>query len=143
MKSNDLQLIIKHNDDYDSELTDFEEDSNSCLKSSEVKSGNRDEAENEENACNSNFNSDNRQMDFNNNSNSISKSRSNSVASSQNSNDSQTHRSIRLKDLNIVLTEAPGPLTRSLYELIKSMNTAGSTVNPSSFHSAFCKKFVI
>ena len=78
-------------------------------------------------------------MDFNNNS----KSRSDSLTSSQKSSDSQTHRSIRLKELNIVLTETPGPLTRSLYELIKLMNTTNSTVNPSSFHSAFCKKFVI
>ena len=141
LKSNDLQLTIRHNDDYDSELTDFEEDSSFCLKSSETKSNIRDEEDNEENASGLNGNNDDKQMDFNNNNNHVSKSRSNSVSSSQKSNDSQTHRSIRLRDLNIVLTEPPGSLTRSLHELIKSMNTTGSTVNPSSFHSAFCKKY--
>jgi hypothetical protein len=145
LKSNDLQLTIRHNDDYDSELTDFEEDSSFCLKSSssETKSNIRDDEDNEENASGLNGYNDDKQMDFNNNNNNnhVSKSRSNSVTSSQKSNDSQTHRSIRLKDLNIVLTEPPGSLTRSLQELIKSMNTTGSTVNPSSFHSAFCKKY--
>ena len=52
------------------------------------------------------------------------------------------HRSIRLRDMQIMLTETPGILTRNLHELIKAMNASSSVVNPSSFHSAFCKRYI-
>ena len=137
LKSNDLQLSIKHNDDYDSELTDFEEDSSFCLKSS---TNNADD--NDKNNNNDVFTD--KQMDFNNNSNSRSSGINGSAVSNNNdSSKSGQHRSIRLKDLNILLTDPPGQLIRSLHELVKSMNSSSSTVNPNNFHSAFCKRYVL
>ena len=126
LKSNDFQLTIKHNDDYDSELTDFEEDSRFCRNAI------NDEEEINDTKNNGNNSDDcvDKQMDFNNN------------AKSNGGSDSSTqHRSLRLKELNVVLADGPGALTRSLFELINSMNSSNSTVNPSSFHSAFCKRF--
>ena len=119
LKSIEAKLCIKHNDDYDSELTDFEEDSTICFKT---------------NASNTTTNEDNDSYmpynlsDFNNNTNSL------TVPTSG-------HRSIRLKEMHIVLNEGPGFLTRSLHELIKAMSSSSSTVNPGGFHSAFCKKY--
>jgi ubiquitin carboxyl-terminal hydrolase 16/45 len=117
LKSNDIQFNIRHNDDYDSELTDFEEDSHFCLK----KSNTHDEENPKETSSMS-------QSDFNNNS------------TRRDSASGQSHRSICLKELNLVLNESPGPLTRTLHDLIKSMYSSSSTVNPSAFHSAFCRK---
>lgn len=54
----------------------------------------------------------------------------------------KTHRSIRVKDLNLTLKEGPGLLTRRLHEVIKSIRSSGSgVVNPNNLFTSVCKKF--
>lgn len=56
----------------------------------------------------------------------------------------QHHRSIRVKELSLILKEGPGILTRQLNEVIKTMKSPNcpSVVNPNSLFGAVCKKYI-
>ena len=97
------QLVIKHLDDYDSEVTDQEESDESDLK----KNQNNDEQE-----------------DFRN----------------KKKQPNRVHRSINVKELNVTLKEPPGALGRQLEDLLKTMSSTNSVVNPSALFGLVCKK---
>lgn len=91
MKSSDAKILLKQNDDYDSELTDFDEEAD-CSKDDKK-------------------------------------------------NDQQQHRSIPVKELNLVLRESPGLLTRHFQEIVNKMTTSNSCQTPNALFSAVCKKY--
>ena len=137
LKTLNLQLVVKHNDDFDSELTDFEEEAE-LGKASSIKISNNNNNTNQKNKnitissikLDDDSDSDDTKSDFNNNSDHKKPAKQ------------ESHRSIRLNELNLVLKEPPGSLTKTLFDVIKSMTSSSSTVNPNSLFSAVCKKFV-
>ncbi len=140
LKSDNAKFIIKHNDDYDSELTDFEEEtdlqntSKSSKGSGKVSSltkslcnvskqpsyisGDEDSDENQAETC------------------SVAKF----VKDKKDQKANVTHRAVRLPDLDLTLKESPGVLTRHFYEVVKSMKTSHSVINPTTLFSSLCKK---
>ena len=137
LKTHNLQLVVKHNDDFDSELTDFEEEAE-LAKVSSIKISNNNNNTNQKNKnitissikVDDDSDSEDTKSDFNNNSD------------HKKSAKQEAHRSIRLNELNLVLKEPPGSLTKTLFDVIKSMTSSSSTVNPNSLFSAVCKKLV-
>lgn len=109
-------FLIRHNSEFDSELDD-EEDGNEENRS---KSGGKSTT----------GDSDSSDLDLVNGD-------SDSVTNSSSSN---SPRSMRLNDMTITVKDASGPLTRQLFETIKSMTASRTTVNPSPLFGQICKK---
>ena len=120
--SQEKQFVLKHNDDYDSELTDFDEDETTPNgKKDTPKPDHSEESSNEI-----------------------------ELISAKNDNENKTngkvHRSMRLNDLTILLKEQSGAtpnnsfLGKQLADLLKNMNNSAGTVNPSVLFGSVCKK---
>lgn len=108
-------LSIKHNDDYDSELTDFEENVH-------------------------HVNGSNNANDHNNNSSGKKKT---DADAEKDKEKQRSHRSIPVRDVELLITEPMGILTIQLYELIKNMKSCHSVLTPNLLFSAVCKKYII
>lgn len=101
IQSIDSRYTIKHNEDFDSELSDH------------------DEAESRLNLQISCLNLNNEQ---------------------NNSEKMENKKSIRVNELNVILKEIPGQLTRHLLDIIQKMNNSNTCQNPSSLFGSVCKK---
>ena len=128
LKTQNSQFKIKHNDDYDSELTDYEEidtkQNNKCKSKKETLSSSENDDEVEED----DDDDDNNQVNASNNKK-ITKQH-------------VYHRSIRVDELNLTLKEPNGVLTSHLLNTIRSItNPTNAIVNPSLLFGSLCKKY--
>jgi hypothetical protein len=110
------QLHIKHDNDYDSELTDYEEEEEDPMKK-------------EKKAINGNvvvqkFSDE-----------------SDTSRDENNEKDSRTHRSIRVPEIDLILKEPQGNLTKQLGVVIKNMTSANTVVNPTTLFGLLSKRF--
>lgn len=108
------KLSIKHHEDYDSDLTDCDEAEIVAEKTGDLnRTQNGEESE---------------------------RSKKSSVTSP--TKEAKVHRSIRVKDVDLVVREGPGLLTRRLHETIKNIRSANSNVvNPNNLFTSVCKKY--
>ena len=120
--------LIKHNDDYDSELTEHEES--------------EDEKEEKpmESKPNKNITKENYISDSGNESEDELINKKNKIMAKKAEN--IYHRSIRVDEVKLSLKESPGALGRELNELIRKMTSSWSVVNPSAVFSIVCKRFI-
>lgn len=103
-----FNYCVKHDFDYDSDLTECEEADLVENKSSNSSSSQETNGDDDEKKKPSN---------------------------------SKSHRSMRVKELNLVIKEGPGLLTRRLHETLKSIrSTNSSVVNPNNLFTSLCKK---
>lgn len=102
VKSIDSKYTIKHNDDFDSELSDHEDPE--LTLNLKMTSLGLSEDENDKDMTN------------------------------------EDPKSIRVKELNLILKESPGQLTKSLLDIVQKMNSSKACQNPSSLFSSVCKK---
>ena len=117
----DEVFFLRHNDEYDSELTEQEE---SDVEEKPDKSITKpkylsEESDSEDSLVNGE--------------NKPNKKKTKKVE--------KFHRSIRVDDLKLVIKEPPGVLGRELNEVIKKMTESSSVVNPSAVFSNLCKKY--
>lgn len=118
-------FLIRHNSEFDSELDD-DGDESSCAVNESSRSASVSKVVA---AGDSDSSSD---VDL--------VSGDSSVTTTATKSSAQSPRSMRLSDLHITVKEASGPLTRQLFETIKSMTTSRTTVNPSPLFGQICKK---
>lgn len=112
------KFTIEHNSDYDSDLTDHEEDDN-----------NKKTISNKKNDFTRNIDSDDDDD-----------SRDGNECDDVEKEKTTHHRSMRVNRIDLVLKESPGLLSKQLGEVIKSLTSSRSVVNPSSFFGSICKK---
>lgn len=117
--SQNKQLHIKHDSDYDSELTDYEpEEGDPKKKPKKPANGNvgvqklSDDSDDESESSNESPD-----------------------------NESRTHRSIRLPEMELILKEPQGPLTKQLGAVLKNMTSNFTVVNPTTLFGILGKRF--
>jgi hypothetical protein len=148
LKSTNMKITIRHNDDYDSELTDFDEEaaagggkssakssakspSNVSKQPSYIPGGGDSDCGNDE----EDDDSDEKRPESCSMIKQLVKDRREQHKAAQ-----VTHRSIRLGQLDLTIKESPGVLTRNFYEVVKNMKTSNSVINPTALFSSVCKK---
>ncbi len=136
LKSTSAKILIKHNDDYDSELTDYDEEVEQNSKSSKGKATSSNKSLSNV-SKQPNYMSDDDDSDEN---QAETCSVTKFVKEKKDQKVTVTHRAIRLADLDLTLKETPGVLTRHFYEVLKSMKTSNSVINPTTLFSSVCKK---
>lgn len=117
--SQNKQLHVKHDSDYDSELTDYEpEEEDPKKKPKKPANGNvviqkfSDESDDDDESSDENTNKD-----------------------------SKTHRSMRVPAIELILKEPQGALTKQLGAVIKNMTSAFTVVNPTTLFGILGKRF--
>jgi hypothetical protein len=121
-KSNDgFSLLIKHTDEYDSELTDDDDKDDA----------NDEQPENDGSISNTRVKSN----DHNNNTKVVA-----ATATSDRDRRQPNNRSVRVKDIELAVKDPVGQLTRSLHEIVRLMKSSNSVLSPNSLFAAVCKK---
>jgi hypothetical protein len=139
LKSTNCQYSVKHNDDYDSELTDYDEEAEYKMKNIKTKQKSPKNVTVVDYLLSDDENNNNK-----NDSDLELTGKNNKKSSKQNlkNEKSQTHRSMRVETLNLTIKEhGQGTLIRYFYETIKQMKQSHSIISPSHLFGAVCKKY--
>ena len=117
LSTENRNLLISHESDYDSDLTDTEEI---------IEANNSNFKKSNQNVVIPNYIDD-----------------SSGVSDDDRSRDDEeekSHRSIPVENLRVVLKEPPGLLNIQLGDVIKNMTASRKVINPSTLFGLLCKK---